>query len=71
MAEHLLTSDNLLLICTEYYNYGYAAGHDDTIDNCYTNILMQDMNTYHDDIVSALLRDDTELTWPRQNLSET
>ena len=42
------------------YNDGYHAGHNDTVENNFTNILPVDMDTYHADIVNELLREYTE-----------
>lgn len=37
------------------YNSGYHAGHHDTVEGTYTDVLPVDMDNYHDDIVSELL----------------
>ena len=37
------------------YNSGYHAGHHDTVEGSYTDILSSDMNTYHEDVVCNLL----------------
>ena len=37
------------------YNQGYGAGHNDTVEGCYTDVLPVDKFTYHDDVVSDLL----------------
>ena len=37
------------------YNAGYMAGHNDTVEGCFTNIYNEDMNTYHSKIVFELL----------------
>jgi len=37
------------------YNAGYAAGHDDTVEACYTDVADCDKDTYHADIVAELL----------------
>ena len=39
------------------YNSGYHAGHHDTVEGCYTHIVSQDMDSYHDDVVTELLED--------------
>jgi len=37
------------------YNVGYGAGHNDTVEGCYTDVFPVDAHTYHDDIVGGLL----------------
>lgn len=37
------------------YNAGYAAGHEDTVEACYTDVADCDKDTYHADIVAELL----------------
>jgi hypothetical protein len=37
------------------YNSGYHAGHHDTVEGGYTDILQCDMDTYHDDVVAEIL----------------
>lgn len=39
------------------YNSGYAAGHHDTVEACYTDILPCDMGTFHKDEVAELVAD--------------
>ena len=39
------------------YNSGYMAGHNDTVEACFTDIYECDMDTYHDDVVAELLTD--------------
>ena len=41
------------------YNMGYGAGHDDTVEGCYTDILPVDAFTYHNDMVSDILKEQT------------
>lgn len=40
---------------TRIYNSGYMAGHQDTVEGCFTDILSADMETYHEDVVSELV----------------
>ena len=37
------------------YNSGYHAGHEDTVEGGYTDVLPVDMDTYHDDIVADIV----------------
>jgi hypothetical protein len=37
------------------YNKGYKAGHHATVEGQYVDILDEDMDTYHDDIVNEIL----------------
>ena len=50
-----------IVICrrliTHIYNCGYKSGHNDTVEGCYTDILEQDMDTYHDDDVETVLNE--------------
>ena len=39
------------------YNSGYHAGHEDTVESCYTDIFTCDMDTYHQEVVSELVAD--------------
>lgn len=39
------------------YNSGYMAGHQDTVEGCFTDILSADMASYHEDVVSELVDD--------------
>lgn len=43
------------------YNSGYTAGHHDTVEGCYVDVLPCDMTEYHEDVVSELA---DELYWP-------
>lgn len=36
------------------YNSGYHAGHNDTVEGCYTDVVGADMDTYHADVVKEL-----------------
>src|SRR3546814_3198215 len=37
------------------YNSGYMAGHQDTVEGCFTELFSADMATYHGDVFSALM----------------
>lgn len=39
------------------YNQGYHAGHHDTVEGGYVDILVVDMPTYHSDVVDEILED--------------
>ena len=39
------------------YNHGYHAGHEDTVEGAYTDVHYNDMSSYHDDIVSEIIKD--------------
>jgi len=39
----------------EVFNTGYAAGHHDTVEGCYVDILPEDVRALHKDIVEQLL----------------
>ena len=41
------------------YNQGYRAGHNDTVEGCYTDVFPCDMTTYHADDVAELMREDS------------
>jgi hypothetical protein len=42
------------------YNQGYKAGHNDTVEGYYTDIFQVDMDTYHSDVVSEILKEDDD-----------
>jgi hypothetical protein len=42
-------------VSVRLYNAGYAAGHDDTVEACYTDVADCDKDTYHADIVAELI----------------
>ena len=37
------------------YNSGYKAGHHDTAEGQYVDILPCDMNTYHEDVIREMI----------------
>jgi hypothetical protein len=45
----------LKTLLTRMYNKGYKAGHHATVEGQYVDILDEDMDTYHDDIVNEIL----------------
>jgi hypothetical protein len=45
----------LKTLLTRMYNKGYKAGHHDTVECQYVDILDEDMDTYHADIVNEIL----------------
>lgn len=49
----LCTVPHKLLVAL--YNTGYANGHNDTVEGCFTDVLPVDMDSYHDDIVEEWL----------------
>lgn len=42
------------------YNQGYMAGHNDTVEGCYTDVQPVDEDSYHDDVVADLLAENPE-----------
>jgi len=44
-------------VSVRLYNQGYHAGHNDTVESCYTDILPVDMDTYHADVVAEILKE--------------
>lgn len=42
------------------YNSGYMAGHNDTVEGCFTDIHQSDMKTYHADVVKDILEEMNE-----------
>lgn len=42
---------------TRLYNTAYGIGHEHTVEGCYTHIYQQDMDSYHEDVVSEWLED--------------
>jgi len=47
--------EQLEAVLIRLYNSGYRAGHEDTVEGVYTDVLPVDMDTYHDDIVAEWL----------------
>lgn len=50
-----LIGDELIRLCTYFYNQGYKDGHYDTVESDYTDIDAEDMETYHTDEVNEIL----------------
>ncbi len=60
MSEGLLEvpkSGVSLELATRLYNAGYAAGHDDMVEGVFVDLLSVDVDTYHADVVSQLLKE--------------
>jgi len=51
------TINSMLPLFIQLYNAGYSAGHNDTVDGYYTDILPIDADKYHKDIVIDLVSD--------------
>jgi len=47
----------MLPLFTRIYNAGYHAGHHDTVESCYIDILHEDFETYHKGNVFELVAD--------------
>ena len=43
------------------YNQGYHAGHEDTVEACFTPIHHTDMDTYHSDVVAEILQENADV----------
>ncbi len=58
-AWHPPTSSNTITdkVLIELYNAGYASGHHDTAEGCYTDILPVDSDTYHSDVVAEFIKE--------------
>ena len=39
------------------YNMGYHAGHEDTVEASYVDIVAADMDTYHGDVVAEIIEE--------------
>jgi len=46
------------------YNQGYHAGHEDTVEACFTPIHHTDMDTYHADVVGEILEENVDVDLP-------
>ena len=44
-------------IMVRLYNQGYHAGHEDTVEACFTPIHHTDMDAYHADVVAEILQE--------------
>ena len=53
----LLSTPGILPILTQIYNTGYGSGHHDTVENCYTDVLPVDLDSYHSEIVAELMNE--------------
>jgi hypothetical protein len=49
-----MTHSELLI---HIYNSGYLAGHHDTVEGCFIDVYVQDMETEHADIVDELVQE--------------
>lgn len=47
-------ADRMVRLLTHFYNAGYRAGHEDTVESVYTDIADADVETEHQDIVREL-----------------
>lgn len=46
------------------YNQGYHAGHEDTVEACFTPIHHTDMGTYHADVVGEIIMENSKHSNP-------
>ena len=46
------------------YNQGYHAGHEDTVEACFTPIHHTDMDIYHADVVAEILQENSQADRP-------
>ena len=53
----LFSKDELMKLAIHLYNSGYHAGHHDTVEGGYTDILTEDMDSYHEEEVLDLVND--------------
>lgn len=44
------------------YNLGYHAGHEHTVEACFTPIHHTDMDTYHADVVEEILQENVKVS---------
>lgn len=42
---------------TRFYNQGYMAGHEDTVEAVFTPLVDADMETYHSDVVEEIMKE--------------
>ena len=56
-TEISLLREPMLAHFTEFYNHGYLAGHNDTVEGCYTDVLPVEIDTFQSDVVEELIRD--------------
>jgi hypothetical protein len=57
LEDRVANLDKVLGETVHLYNLGYHAGHEATVEGCYTHIYQRDMRDYHDDIVAEILSD--------------
>ena len=57
-THHQTTSDiQPSAFMVRLYNQGYHAGHEDTVEACFTPIHHTDMDTYHADVVAEIFEE--------------
>ena len=49
--------ENLMPLFIHLYNAGYMAGHNDTVESCFTHVTPSEIETYQSDVVSDLVDD--------------
>jgi hypothetical protein len=49
--------ENLMPLFVHLYNAGYMAGHNDTVESCFTHVTPSEIETYQSGVVSDLLDD--------------
>ena len=50
------------------YNQGYHAGHHDTVESVFIDLMPVDMETYHDDVVADLMEGRGIVDWAKGQL---
>ena len=56
MNETQVATVDWKLLCS-LHNSGYQAGHNDTVESCFTHMLPVDQDTYHLDVVQEIVAD--------------
>jgi len=65
-------NENLKKLLITIYNSGYHAGHHDTVESIYVNILDCDMDSYHEeeveDLTKEFKKEHSETFWNKRGL---
>lgn len=56
-----INQETLIKLLCFVYNSGYLNGHHQTVESCFTDIHFNDLETYHEDVVSEILEQFTEV----------
>jgi hypothetical protein len=59
---------NIIALMVRLYNQGYHAGHEDTVESCFTPIHHADMDNYHAYVVAEILQENSQINKQKSDL---